>query len=300
MNTKWNQYATTVAGGYGKGNELNQLCVPYAIDVDDDDQCIYIADTQNHRIMKWKYDAKCGEVVAGNNGYGNRINQLYYPSDMIVDKKNNCYIIADYGNRRVVRWSRQNDRVQQIIISDIVCLHLAMDQNGDLYVSDCDKNEVRRWKIEETKGTIVAGGNGKGNNLNQLNFPTSIFVDQDYSVYVSDRGNHRVMKWVKGAKEGIVVAGGQGQGYNLSQLSCPMGVIADHLGNVYVADSRNHRIMCWYEGSNEGSIVVGGNGHGEQQNRLNFLDGLSFDRDGNLYVVDQGNCRVQKFDIDFN
>ena len=34
-----------------------------------------------------------------------------------------------------------------------------------------EKNEVRRWKIGETKGTIVAGGNGQGNQLNQLSYP---------------------------------------------------------------------------------------------------------------------------------
>ncbi len=28
----------------------------------------YIADFVNHRVVKWKYDAKSGEVVAGGNG----------------------------------------------------------------------------------------------------------------------------------------------------------------------------------------------------------------------------------------
>jgi hypothetical protein len=53
----------------------------------------------------------------------------------------------------------------------------------------------------------VAGGNGEGNNLNQFNHPSYIFVDEDHSVYVSDLMNHRVMKWMEGAEEGIVVAG---------------------------------------------------------------------------------------------
>ena len=62
-----------------------------------------------------------------------------------------------------------------------------MDNNGNLYVSDpVKKNEVRRWKQGERKGRIVAGGNGEGNHLNQLNCPTYIFVDEDHSIYVSD------------------------------------------------------------------------------------------------------------------
>ncbi len=263
--------------------------------MDDDEQCIYIADYGNHRIVAWKYGAKTGEVVAGGNVKGNQTNQLNSPTDVIVDKKNDSLIICDRENRRVVRWSRQNPIKRQTIISDIDCCGLTMDNNGDLYVSDTVKNEVRLWKAGETSGTIVAGGNGKGNHLND---PHYIFVDEDHSVYVSDNNNHRVMKWVKDAKEGIVVAGGQGEGKNLTQLYHSQGVIVDHLGNVYVADWGNHRIMRWSPGSSEGSIVVGGNGQGQQSNQLNYTVGISFDQQGNLYVVDPSNSRVQKFDID--
>jgi sugar lactone lactonase YvrE len=266
--------------------------------VDDEEQRIYIADCFNHRIIAWKYGAKTGQVVAGGNGHENQSDQLNGTTDVIVDKTNDSLIICDCGNSRVVRWSRQKPTKGQTIISDIYCYGLATDNNRDLYVSDWKKNEVRRWKAGETSGTIVAGGNEKGNHLNQLNTPTYIFVDEDHSVYVSDNGNHRVMKWVKGAKEGIVVAGGQEQGNNLTQLSYPQGVIVDHWDNVYVADCRNHRIMRWSPGSSEGSIVVGGNGQGQQSNQLNCPVGISFDRQGNLYVIDNWNHSVQKFNID--
>ncbi len=297
-NVKWKQNGVTIAGGNGRGYQLNQLCGPHGIYVDDDEQCIYVADLWNNRIVAWKYGAKTGQVVAGGNGRGNQMDQLYYPTDVIVDKKNDSLIICDRGNRRVVRWSRQNPTKGHTIISNIDCYGLTMDNNGDLYVSDRSKNKVSRWKIGETSGTIVAGGNGKGNHSNQLNFPTYIFVDEDHSVYVSEYNNHRVMKWVKGAKEGIVVAGGQGQGNRLTQLSNPEGVIVDHWGNVYVADYGNHRIMRWSPGSSEGSIVIGGSGQGQQSNQLNYPQGISFDRQGNLYVVDENNHRVQKFLID--
>ncbi|CAF5061901.1 unnamed protein product, partial [Rotaria socialis] len=88
-----------------------------------------------------------------------------------------------------------------------------------------------------------AGGNGKGDGLNQLNCPTYLFVDRQQTVYVSDNNNHRVMKWNKGAKEGIVVAGGQGQGNALTQLYHPNGIFVDTLGTLFVADSSNHRVM---------------------------------------------------------
>jgi sugar lactone lactonase YvrE len=290
----------TIAGGNRQGDQLNQLSDPQGIYVDDDDQCIYIADWKNHRIVEWKLGAKIGPVVAGGNGKGNRMDQLNQPLDVIVDKKTNSVIICDVGNRRVVRWSRRNGTNGQVIISDIDCSHLTMNNNGDLYVSDWKKDEVRRWKIGEINGTTVAGGNGEGNKLNQLNGPTGIFVDEDHSVYVSDIENNRVMKWLIGAKEGFIVAGGQGEGNSLTQLSSPYGMIVDHLGSVYVADRNNHRIMCWSKGSKEGRVIVGGNGQGQQPNQFSHPVGLSFDRQGHLYVVDWTNDRVQKFEVDLN
>ncbi len=257
-----------------------------------------MADCWNHRIVEWKCNATIGQIVAGGNGNGNQTNQLNYPTDVIIDKEKNSLIIADSGNRRVMRWSLEhNTKNGEIIIKDIDCIHLTMDKNGSLYVSDVKKNEVRRWKRGDQNGTIVAGGNGKGNHLNQLNFFTYIFVDEDDSLYVSDTRNDRVMKWVKDAKEGIVVAGGNGQGDSLTQLSSPQGVIVDQLGQICVADGGNGRVMRWFQGAKEGTIVVGGNGFGKQSNQFKSPSGLSFDRQGNLYVVDWLNNRIQNFEV---
>ncbi|CAF2073151.1 unnamed protein product, partial [Rotaria magnacalcarata] len=142
------------------------------------------------------------------------------------------------------------------------------------------------------------GGNGEGDGLNQLNFPTFLFVDRDHSVYVSDHWNHRVMKWVEGAKEGIVVAGEQGLGSALTQLYHPRGLFVDALGTLYVADSGNHRVMRWTQGDNkQGTVLAGGNGAGAGANQFSSPVGLSFDRHGNLYVADRDNHRVQRYSI---
>jgi DNA-binding beta-propeller fold protein YncE len=263
----------------------------------DDDQTIYVADCGNDRIVERKSDANNGQIVAGGNGQGNRNDQLNQPTKVIVHKENDSLIICDFGNRRVVRWPRRNGRSGEILISNIDCRDLIMDNDGYLYVSDWRKDEVRRWKMGGKNGTIVAGGNGKGNRLDQLNRPTNIFIDEDHSVYVSDSNNHRVMKWMKDAKEGIVVAGGQDPGNGLRQLSDPRGIIVDQLGSVYVADGWNHRVIRWLKGAQEGTIAVGGKGEGKQPYQFSFPVYLSFDRQNNLYVVDCRNNRVEKFDV---
>ncbi|CAF1435079.1 unnamed protein product, partial [Rotaria sordida] len=210
-----------------------------------------------------------GQVVVGGRGQGNRLDQLDHPADVLIDKETDSLIICDYMNRRVVRWSRRSGTTQgEILIDNINCHGLAIDDQRYLYISDADKAEVRRYQVGDKNGTIVAGGNGKGAGLNQLNHPTYIFVDQQPTVYVSEKNNHRVMKWNKSAKEGIVVAGGQGQGNALTQLSYPYGLFVDTLGTIYVADHMNHRVMRWPKGAKQGTVIVGGNGEGAGANQL--------------------------------
>ena len=260
-----------------------------------------VADWGNHRIVEWKRGDTSGRVLAGGHGRGDRPDQLNYPTDVLVDRETDSLIICDRGNRRVTRWSRGSGTGSgETIVDNIACWGLAMDDEGALYVTDIEKHEVRRYRQGETSGTVVAGGNGTGDGLHQLNYPRYVCVDGEHAVYVSDYENHRVMKWVKGAKEGIVVAGGQGQGKKLTQLSGPHGVRVDAAGTVYVADYGNDRVMRWCRGATQGTVVVGGNGRGEGANQFNGPTGLSFDRQGNLYVADYYNNRVQRFSIEKN
>ena len=235
--------------------------------------------------------------MAGGNGRGNRLDQLNHPTYVIVDKDTDSLIISDMENRRVIRWFRQKDKTQEVILDDIDCTQLFLDDQRRLYVSDCQKGEVRRYPSGDKRGTLVAGGNGKGNQLNQLSFPTYLVVDEDQTVYVTDTYNHRVMKWNRNATEGTIAAGGRGRGFDWTQLGSPNGIAVDQLGRIYVADLLNHRAVRWHNGVIQ---LAGGYGCGEQANQLNSPSGLSFDRHGNLYIVDHKNHRVQRFDIETN
>ena len=238
FNQTWKQLGTTVLWGHGDGNILNKLSYPHGRFIDDH-QTVVIADNWDHRIVEWKHNSKNSQIVAGGNGN----DQLSYPTNVIIDPQNDSLLICNWWDRRVVRWPRRNGQTGEVLISNIDCWDLQMDNDGYLYVSDYDKHAIRRWKLGENNGTLVAGGNGKGNRTDQLNNPRNIFIDEGHSVYVSDEQNHRVMKWVKGAKEGIVVADGQGEGSELNQLSSPRGTIVDQLDSVYVANWGNGRVM---------------------------------------------------------
>ncbi|CAF3764938.1 unnamed protein product, partial [Adineta steineri] len=56
-------------------------------------------------------------------------------------------------------------------------------------------DRVMRWCEGEKEGEIVVGGNGKGNQTNQLNGPTGISFDDGGNLYVADCENDRIQKF---------------------------------------------------------------------------------------------------------
>ncbi|CAF2069652.1 unnamed protein product [Rotaria magnacalcarata] len=285
-NAEWTQNGVTIAGSHGQGDATNKLYWSHGLFVDDD-QTVVVADFGNDRIIQWKKDDTTnGQVIAGGKY-------------VLVDKETDTLIICYRQNQRVVRWSRCSGTTQgEILIGNIACYGLAMNEQRYLYVSDTKKHEVRLYQLGGKNYTVVAGGNGQGDGLNQLNFPAYLFVDRQQNVYVSDWNNHRVMKWTIDAKEGIVVAGGQGVGNAWTQLYYPNGLFVDALSTLYVADSWNHRVMRWTQGAKKGTVIVGENGRGEGANQFDIPIGLSFDRYFNLYVTDYNNNRVKRFSIE--
>ena len=295
QNSKWSSSGIAIAGGRSFGDATNQLSFPYDMVIDDEENLI-IADSLNHRLLSWKIGANYGQVIAGGCGPGNRTDQLNIPISILIDQRSKDLIVCEWANERIMRWSRHSNRLRgQIYISNIICSGLAMDDENNLYVSDWSKHEVRRYQPNDRRGSIVAGGNGFGDRLNQLENPWNIFVDKDQSVYVTDWENNRVMKWIRNGKEGLIVAGGQGKGNSLKQFNGPRGLFVDTMGTVYVVDEGNHRLMRWYKGAKEGSVVVGGNGKGNQCHQLSGPMSITVDQQNNLYIADYGNHRIQQF-----
>ncbi|CAF4415350.1 unnamed protein product, partial [Adineta steineri] len=168
-------------------------------------------------------NSNIGEIIAGGNGKGKQNNQLNQPVDLIFDKETNSFIISDNGNGRVIRCFDQNPAKQQTLIPFIYCSGLTIDKDGSIYVSDWGNHQVRRQKQGDTKGELVARGNGEGNSLKQLSHPQGVVVDHLGQIYVADERNHRVVRWCEGDDEGEIVVGGNGFGTQSNQLNYPRG-----------------------------------------------------------------------------
>lgn len=287
----WNHKGVTVAGGNGAGLAANQLHHPAGVFVDDDGN-LYVADSYNHRVVKWAHGVSSGRVVAGNGKAGNHSDLLNFVSSIVVDK-NGTMFICDRANRRIQRWFK-DDYHGQTIIANISCLRLGMDRKEWLYISQGDDDVVTKWPSRD----VVAGGNGRGSGLNQLSYPHNVYTDRDQSIFVADLRNHRVMKWAVDSKEGTIVAGGNGKGDRVDQLDEPVAVIVDQMGTMYILEHTGYSVKRWFKGAKSGTRIIGGLGLGNRDDQLSWPLCMKFDRHGNLYVADNGNHRVQMFVVD--
>jgi uncharacterized protein (DUF427 family) len=241
---------TVAAGGLGSGSELSKLATPHGVDVGDEGD-IFVADTYNHRVLKFSSGSTEGIVVAGitgddcsgdTNSQCTELEKLYYPYDVSVVGNDTVYVVG--------------------------------------------QSLVTRWDAGATAGVVVAGNNGCGSSLNQLCTPVGVEAMADGTVYIADKNNHRVTKWIAGAAEGEIVAGGNGAGSGLNQVYHAYGVAVAANGDVFVADYHNHRVVKWTPGAAEGVIVAGGNGAGNGDDQLYHPFDVDIAPDGTLYIAD--------------
>ena len=126
----------------------------------------------------------------------------------------------------------------------------------------------------------MAGGNGHGNEINQLYYPTGMYIDDDQTIYVADYYNHRIVEWKKGASIGQVVAGGKGAGNRNDQLSSPTIVTVDKENDsLIICDSGNRRVVRW-------SRHNGSKWEKQSFRILSLHTGMAIDNNGYVYLSD--------------
>jgi sugar lactone lactonase YvrE len=151
---RWARQGITVAGGNGCGYELNQLNHPMGIFIDED-RTIYIADTNNARIVKWTEGTPYGQIVAGELGAGSGTAQLYGPMDMVVEKAGTIYITGTTNNR-VQKWNRNAQR-SETIINIQRPIGIALDEEESLYISAFYQSQALvKFRKGEKDGYVIA------------------------------------------------------------------------------------------------------------------------------------------------
>ncbi|UJR19234.1 hypothetical protein I4U23_022363 [Adineta vaga] len=202
-----------VAGGDGIGSDEYRLSYPCDIYIGSNTSVIWIADTGNHRVVRWDSPLK-SKVIGGSYGIG--AHQFYWPYGIYVDTgASNTLYVADTFNHRVQMWlpgatngstvagqtGVRGTELNQLYYPTSVTI----DQDKNIFIVDSSNARIMHWTIGSSFGRILAGGSTTGLLPSQLSSPYRIHLDPNRAFIVSDHNNNRIQNFDILCRESVTV-----------------------------------------------------------------------------------------------
>lgn len=281
--------------GSQPGVNALSLDSPLGIALDPTTGKVFVADSSNHRILRYASTATlasgaAAEAVLGQNGFTNApvpattSQGMDRPGALFVDHLGRLWV-ADRNNARVLRFSSAST--------------LASNAAADRVYGQQD--------FTSNQFAVTASG--------MIN-PTSVWVDAADRLWVADEAACRVLRFdnISSKQNGAAADGVLGQtnmttgsqGSGATGLERPMSIVISATGALFVACERGNRVVRFdgAAGLSDGapaSAVFGqadftGDSSGLAATALNNPSGLAIAKDDSLWVCDQYNHRILRFD----
>jgi uncharacterized protein (TIGR03437 family) len=313
---------TTIAPNLVEGREFNS---PQAVAVDTSTTPpgLYVADTNNNRVLGWKNgkaaNGTFADVVIGQRdvystfaqgpGTANPVG-LSSPTGMAVDKSGNLYVV-DSGNNRILRYPKPFQQSGDLIQPDLIIGQASPNAKqpnlGDISNKSSEKSV---W---------TAGSNAV--------LTTALLFDSAGNLWFSDSGNNRVLRYPAANLSGNLPAAdlvlGQPDFTTKDPLSAgnvpippvqqrktgtyqPSAMAMDSAGRLFVADAYS-RVLVYeppFRNGKDASRIVGivapvpqGQPPRSIPNQWLILQAAGlFTIGNNLFVVDSSLNRILRFD----
>ena len=246
---------------------------------------------------------KAGNVIVSSaliSGYGGYLNKIT-PSGTIT-RIAGCPSCADSGDGHLA------------IYAPVYVCGLAVDTSGNIYISDCNTNKIRKINtagiITTIAGTGTAGFTGDGGPATAawINFPKDLKIDAPGNIYFCDKSNYRVRKI---STTGIIstIAGTGYAGHTAdgpataADLFYPQSLALDISGNLFIGYDNIRKvdtsgIITLYAGDWTSLVAAGynpapGEGDGGPATAAALsINGMALDSAGNLYVSASNGVRM--------
>jgi DNA-binding beta-propeller fold protein YncE len=237
----WGSYAS-IADGLAPGGTLNQ---PWDVAISDAG-FVYVADTFNHRIVKFSNDGEFIKMI-GVFAQGNNPDSLWGPRGIAIDPLGNV-LITDTGNKRVVVYDSDLNFITQFGSAGIdpgqfdEPVGIAVSLDGQIAVADTWNRRVQTFRPDES-GLVytpiaefsVEAWFGQG-----LDNKPSLTYSPYGTIVLTDPESGRILEFTP---EGEFVRGWQDLSISSELFSQPFGLDFDPDGNLWVADSSMNVLM---------------------------------------------------------
>ncbi len=259
------------------------------IDLSQEYEPVYIADTGNNRIVQTADILGSNWTSLGKLGSGTK--QFSAPYGVALDAAGKIYV-SDGGNCRIVRM----DNMTGLNWTSYGTCGTGMgqfsnpeglwvDSSGKIYVADAGNNRIVR--IDDITGTNFTSLGTLGNGTAQFSSPAAVTTDASGNIYVADNANARVVEFSDMLGTNWAV-----WQFPLNFLT-PDGVAVDSSGKIYTTDSLQNQVIRAdnISGVNEVSLNV---------NFLLYINGVEkpsgifVDANGLIYIADTNNNRVDQ------
>jgi DNA-binding beta-propeller fold protein YncE len=300
----------------------NVLCEPAGLTVDEVNNRLFVADTDNHRVLVYNLNSLANGMAAsyvlGQNNFEEEYcngddtaddDVLCYPADVDYDSTNDRLFVADEDNSRVLAFDVAPNEIQN-----------GMSATGLLGQADFNDRYENR---DDSAGA------------NTLRYPRGVHFDEGSSrLLVADEGNSRVLIYnlndgFTNGEDAQTVLGqadfgddcdnrcGEPGQATQNSLDDPSGVHYDpNLDMIFIADGDNDRVVVYDDnGDGLGDIsngadfdyvlgqadftgTLGNRGGGVAANSLDAPNALlTIPGTNRLFVSDEENSRVLVHDV---
>ena len=310
-------------GGPGRGATLGS---PSGIVIDGKGNILF-TDKQHHRI-RFLDSANLIHSFAGNGSEGNEgdggsalLAALFLPSQMTLDNKGNLYFAGRQGNGWIIRKIDSEGRISRfagngmggnsgdggaaLMASFNALSDIAVDQAGNMYISDMTSGFIRRI---DSRGMIASFYGVKLSKLAQEVHVNGMVIDKAGSLIFSDSGSSKVRKVDADGTVSLVAGTGDFRDYGdggpalQAGIRSPGGLAIGPDGSLYVAESQTSRIrkidlqgnISRFAGTGEPGFS--GDGGPATEAKLKSPYRMVFDTQGNLYFTDRDNNRIRRID----
>ena len=244
---------------------------------------VYVADTLNHRIQKFKPD---GVFIKKWGTYGTGNGEFNGPAALAIDASGYVYVVDGFNDRIqkfttdgvfIKKWGSHGDQPGQFNFwqhpqdPHLSSTGITIDNDGNIVVVDNENYRIQKFDPE---GNFLSMWGGIAYR-SLFDSPGGIVIDATGNIYVAD-GSKRIVKFTT---DGTLLTQWGSSGDNEGEFRKPLGVGVDASGNIYVGDTSNFRIQKFNaDGQFISQIDVGGDNYWQ-------MWGMAVDGDGTVYAV---------------